>query len=149
MAHDFPEIAAYGDALRFALEAEQACADFAAAAGVVAPSQEWQDLLEEIVCTHDDRVQKLTVQTGQLGGKAAASAGSLTGTAYLGVLDAEPETHWPAAVEQLIRAEEDAARYHEEFAMQCADPLELQARLFGKTAQQDRAYAAQLRKLLA
>ena len=62
MAHEFPEITAYGSALRFALEAEQACADFAAAAGVLAPDQEWQDKLEEIVCTHDDRVQKLMVQ---------------------------------------------------------------------------------------
>ena len=64
------------------------------------------------------------------------------------MLDAEPETSWPAVVEQLIQAEEDAARYHEEFAMQCADTLELQARLFGKSAQQDRAYAAELRELL-
>ena len=148
MAHEFPEITAYGSALRFALEAEQACADFAAAAGVVAPSQEWQDKLEEVVCTHDDRVQKLTGQQGLLGDKAAASAGSLRGIPYLGVLDAEPETSWPAAVEQLIQAEEDVARYHEEFAVQCANALELQARLFGKSAQQDRAYAAELRELL-
>ena len=148
MAHDFPEITAYGSALRFALEAEQACADFAAAAGVLAPTQEWQDKLEEIVCTHDDRVQKLMVQQGQLGDKAVAAAGTLKGDLYLGVLDAEPDTSWPGAAEQLISAEEDAARYHEEFAMQCSDALELQARLFGKTAQQDRAYAAELRRLL-
>ena len=148
MAHEFPEITAYGSALRFALEAEQACADFAAAAGVVAPDQEWQDKLEEVVCTHDDRVQKLMAQQGHLGARASASAGSLNGAPYLGVLDAEPETSWPATVEQLIQAEEDAARYHEEFAMQCADTLELQARLFGKSAQQDRAYAAELKALL-
>jgi len=148
VAHEFPEITAYGSALRFALEAEQACADFAAAAGVVAPDQEWQDKLEEIVCTHDDRVQKLMAQQGQLGERASANAGSLKGGPFLGVLDAEPETSWPAAVEQLIQAEEDAARYHEEFAMQCADTLELQARLFGKSAQQDRAAAAELRELL-
>ena len=148
MAHEYPEITAYGSALRFALEAEQACADFAAAAGVVAPDQEWQDKLEEVVCTHDDRVQKLMAQQGNLGDRSSAPAGSLKGTLYLGVLDAEPETSWPAAVEQLIQAEEDAARYHEEFAMQCADTLELQARLFGKSAQQDRAYAAELRELL-
>ena len=148
MAHDFPEITEYGSALRFALEAEQACADFAAAAGVLAPTQEWQDKLEEIVCTHDDRVRKLMAQQGQLGGKAAAPAGTLKGAPYLGVLDAEPDTGWPGAAKQLIAAEEDAARYHEEFAMQCSDTLELQARLFGKTAQQDRAYAAELRALL-
>jgi hypothetical protein len=148
VAHDFPEITAFGPALRFALEAEQACADFAASAGVLAPTQEWQDKLEEIVCTHDDRVQKLGSQRGQAGERSSAPAGSLSGAPYLGVLDAEPEAHWPAAVEQLIQAEEDAARYHEEFAVQCAETLALQARLFGKSAQQDRAYAAELRELL-
>ncbi len=148
MAHEFPEITAYGSALRFALEAEQACADFAAAAGIVAPDQEWQDKLEEVVCTHDDRVQKLMMQQTGADTRASAPAGSLKGGPYLGVLDAEPETSWPAAVEQLIQAEEDAARYHEEFAMQCADALELQARLFAKSAQQDRAYAAELRERL-
>lgn len=148
MAHDFPEITGYGAALRFALEAEQACADFAAAAGVLAPTQEWQDKLEEISCTHDDRVQKLMAKQGALGERASASAGSLRGEPYLGTLNAEPATSWPAAAEQLVRAEEDAARYHEEFAMQCADSLALDARLFGKTAQQDRAAAAELRVLL-
>jgi hypothetical protein len=93
-------------------------------------------------------VQKLMAQQGRVADGALAPAGSLKGGPYLGVLDAEPETTWPAAVEQLIQAEEDAARYHEEFAMQCADTLELQARLFGKSAQQDRAYAAELRALL-
>jgi hypothetical protein len=148
VAHEFPEITAYGAALRFALEAEQACADFAAAAGVLAPTQEWQDKLEEIVCTHDDRVQKLMAQ--QQGGEDLATrpAGSLQGAPYLGTLDAEPATSWPEAVEQLIVAEEDAARYQEEFAMQCADVLELKARLFGKSAQQDRAAAAELREML-
>lgn len=148
MAHDFPEITGYGAALRFALEAEQACADFAAAAGVLAPTQEWQDKLEEVVCTHDDRVQKLTARLGALGDRASAPAGSLRGAPYLGALDAEPATTWPAVVEQLAAAEEDAARYHEEFAMQCADELELDARLFGKSAEQDRAAAAELRELL-
>jgi hypothetical protein len=148
VAHDFPAITAYGSALRFALEAEQACADFAAAAGVLAPTQEWQDKLEEIVCTHDDRVQKLMAQQGDLGDKAGAPAGTLSAGPYIGTLDAEPATGWPAAVEQLIAAEQDAARYHEEFAMQCAGTLELKARLFGKTAHQDRAYATELRELL-
>ena len=148
MAHDFPEITGYGAALRFALEAELACADFAGAAGVLAPTQEWQDKLEEVLCTHDDRVQKLMAKQGALGERAAAPAGTLQGAPYLGTLDAEPATGWPEAVEQLAQAEEDAARYHEEFAMQCADVLELDARLFGKTAQQDRAAAAELRELL-
>jgi hypothetical protein len=148
VAHAFPEITAYGAALSFALEAEQACADFAAAAGVLAPTQEWQDKLEEVVCTHDDRVQKLMAKAGQLGDKASAPAGTLKREPYLGTLDAEPAVSWPAVVVQLAQAEEDSARYHEEFAMQCADTLELQARLFGKSAQQNRAYAAELRELL-
>jgi hypothetical protein len=148
VAHKFPEIVAYGAAFRFALEAEQACADFAAAAGVLAPTQAWQDKLEEIVCTHDDRVQKLMANQGQLGDAAGVPVTELDGGAYLGTLDAEPETSWPAVAEQLIRAEEDAARYHEEFALQCADTLELRARSFGKSAQQDRAAAAQLREML-
>jgi hypothetical protein len=148
VAHDFPEITGHGAALRFALEAEQACADFAAAAGVLAPTQEWQDKLEEIVCTHDDRVQKLMAKSGALGDRAAAAAGTLQGAPYLGALDAEPATSWPQVAEQLAQAEEDAARYHEEFAMQCADELELDARLFGKTAQQDRATALEIRELL-
>lgn len=149
MAHDFPEITSYGAALRFALEAEQACADFAAAAGVLAPTQQWQDKLEEIVCTHDDRVQKLMAQLQSDAGVADAPAGSLEGAPYLGTLDAEPVTNWPGAVDQLITAEVDAARYHEEFAMQCADELDLKVRAFGKSAQQDRAAAADLRAMLA
>jgi hypothetical protein len=148
VAHVFPEIDGYGSALRFALEAEQACADFAAAAGVLAPTQQWQDKLEEIVCTHDDRVQKLTAKQGVLDERAKAPAGTLEGGSYLGTLDAEPATDWPAVVEQLATAEEDAASYHDEFAVQCADVLALDARLFGKTAQQDRAIAAQIREML-
>ena len=96
MAHEFPEITTYGAALRFALEAEQACADLAAAAGVLAPTQEWQDKLEEIVCTHDDRVQKLMAQR-QGRRLATRPAGSLQGDPYLGTLDAEPATALRAA----------------------------------------------------
>ena len=47
MAHGFPDISGYGSALRFALGAEQACADLAAAAGVLAPDQAWRDKLDE------------------------------------------------------------------------------------------------------
>jgi len=148
VAHQFPETAAYGPALRFALEAEQACADFAAAAGVLAPTLEWQDKLEEIVCTHDDRVQKLMITQQEAAERLAAPVGSLDGADYLGTLDAEPLTTWPGAVEQLIQAEEDAARYHEEFAAKCAGLLQLRARAFDKSAQQDRAAAAELKEML-
>ena len=113
MAHEFPEITSYGSALRFALEAEQACADFAAAAGVLAPSQEWQDKLEEIVCTHDDRVQKLMAQQKGGGDLATRPAGSLQRLPLPRYARCRAGDSWPAAVEQLIQAEEDAGRYHE------------------------------------
>ena len=148
MAHRFPEIATYGAAFRFALEAEQACADFAAAAGVVAPDQVWRDKLEEIVCTHDDRVQKLSEKRQEAGEAALDPVGSLHAATYMGTLDAEPAASWPSAVEQLIKAEEDAARYHDEFAAQCGETLAARATLFAKSAAQDRAAAAELRELL-
>jgi hypothetical protein len=148
VAHQFPDITTYGAALRFALEAEQACADLAAAAGVLAPDQAWRDKLEEIVCTHDDRVAKLTATRQE----TEASAGApvvLDAGAYLGTLDAEPEVHWPGAVEQLARAEEDAGRFHDAFAAQCGDMLGRRATAFEKSAAQDRAAAAKLRGMLA
>ena len=148
MAHRFPDITSYGSALRFALEAEQACADLAAAAGVLAPDQIWRDKLEEVVCTHDDRVQKLGVLPIVAGAAAQEPIHSLESSAYLGTLDAEPVTTWPGAAEQLIRAEEDAARYHDAFAAECGAILGDRARSFAKSARQDRDYAAELRTLL-
>ncbi len=148
MAHQFPDITTYGAALRFALEAEQACADLAAAAGVIAPDQVWRDKLEEIVCTHDDRVAKLTA-TRQETEASAGVAVVLDAGAYLGTLDAEPEVHWPGAVEQLARAEEDAAGFHEAFVASCGELLGARKKAFEKSATQDRAAAAQLRDRLA
>ena len=148
MAHQFPQIVAYGSAFRFALEAEQACSDFAAAAGVLAPDQAWRDKLEEVVCTHDDRVAKLTVIRQEVNEMILEPIHSLKVADYLGTLDAEPATSWPAAAEQLIQAEEDTARYHEDFLTQCEKMLAGKARAFEKSAQQDRAYATQLREML-
>ena len=148
MAHQFPEIVAYGSAFRFALEAEQACADFAAAAGVLAPDQAWRDKLEEVVCTHDDRVQKLTVARQEVSAGVLEPIHALRVKDYLGTLDGEPATTWPAAVEQLIQAEQDTARYHEDFLTQCEAMLAGKARAFEKSARQDRAYAAELREML-
>ena len=147
MAHQFPDITTYGAALRFALEAEQACADLAAAAGVLAPDQMWRDKLEEIVCTHDDRVAKLTA-TREESGDHAGAAVKLDGSACLGTLDAEPAVSWPEVVEELARAEDDAARFHDDFAVHCAALLGDRARLFQKSATQDRAAGTQLRGLL-
>ena len=148
MAHQFPEIVAYGSAFRFALEAEQACADFAAAAGVLAPDQTWRDKLEEVVCTHDDRVQKLTVMRQEVNAGILEPIHSLHAGAYTGTLGAEPVTTWPAAAEQLIQAEEDTARYLEDFLTQCESVLAGKARAFEKSAKQDRACAAELRVML-
>jgi hypothetical protein len=148
VAHRFPDITAYGSALRFALEAEQACADLAAAAGVLAPDQAWRDKLEEVVCTHDDRVQKLNVLPIVAGPAAQQPVHALEGSAYLGTLDAEPVTTWPGAVEQLCQAEEDTARYHDAFAAECRAILGDRAKSFEKSAKQDRDYAAELRRLL-
>ena len=149
MARDFPEIVAYGSAFRFALEAEQACADLAAAAQVLAPDVAWQDKLDEVVCTHDDRVAKLAA--GRQEEAAASAAGpprGLDAAAYMGALDADAATSWPAGVEQLIRAEEDAARFHDDFVARYEGALAARARAFTKSAAQDRAVAEQLREML-
>jgi len=148
MAHQFCEIVAYGSAFRFALEAEQACADFAAAAGVLAPDQAWRDKLEEVVCTHDDRVEKLTRLRQQVNEMILEPIHSLDINAYLGTLEAEPATSWPAAVEQLIQAEEDTAHYHDDFVAQCEQILAASAHVFKKSAKQDRATAEELKRLL-
>jgi hypothetical protein len=148
MAHQFPEIVAYGSAFRFALEAEQACADFAAAADVLAPTQAWHDKLEETICTHDDRVAKLTVIRQEVNEMILEPIHSLDGATYLGTLDAEPATSWPAVALQLIQAEEDTAQYHEDFVMQCEQILANSARAFKKTAKQDRAAAEELKSML-
>ena len=68
--------------------------------------------------------------------------------AYLVTLNAEPATSWPAAAEQLIQAEEDTARYLEDFLTQCESVLAGKARAFEKSAKQDRACAAELREML-
>ena len=142
MAHQFPEIVAYASAFRCALEAEQACVDFATAAGVLAPDQAWRDKLKEVVCTHDDRVAKLRVTKQEVNEMILEPIHSLDVYAYLGTLDAEPATSWPAAALQLIQAEEDTARYQEDFVAQCEEMLAASAGAFKKTAKQDRACAA-------
>jgi len=144
----FPEIVAYGSAFRFALEAEQACADFAAAAGVLAPTDEWRDKLEEVVCTHDDRVQKLTIIRQEVNEMTLEPIHTLDGPSYLGTLDAEPAGAWPDVVIQLVQAEEDTARYHEDFVTEADDVLAASARAFKKAAKQNRAAATELKEML-
>ena len=148
MAHQFQEIVAYGSAFRFALEAEQACGDFAAAGVALAPTPQWQAKLEELVCTHGDRVQKLTRIRQEVNEMILEPITSLDVNEYVGTLDAEPAASWPAVALQLIQAEEDTARYHDDFVRNCEDILAASAGAFRKSARQDRAAAEALKSLL-
>jgi hypothetical protein len=149
VARIFPEIVAYGSAVRFALEAEEACADLAAAGGLLAPDDTWRDKLETLLCTHDDRVAKLTLIRQEVNEMILEPIHSLDRGAYLGTLDAEPATSWPEIALQLAAAEDDTARYHEDFVRSCEEILAASARAFKKAATQDRAAAAELREMLA
>ncbi len=148
MAHRFPEINAYGSAFGFALEAEQACADLAAAAQVLAPTPEWHEKLDEVICTHDDRVQKLTTIRQEVNEMILEPIHTLDGTQYMGALDTDPATTWPEVVEQLIKALDDTARFHEDFVRECEQILAASVRAFKKAAKQDRERAEELRALL-
>ena len=61
----------------------------------------------------------------------------------------DPATTWPAVVTQLIAAERDAARYHDDFVRRCEDVLAASSRAFTKAAGQDRTAADELSELLA
>jgi hypothetical protein len=148
VARQFPEVVAYGSAFRFALEAEGACADIAAAADAQAPDPVWRSKLDELVSAHRDRVEKLTVIRQEVNEMILEPIHSLDGSDYLGTLDRDPDDGWPAVLEQLIQAEEDTARYHEDFVTQCEDVLAASARAFKKAAKQDRAAAEELREML-
>jgi hypothetical protein len=149
VAHRFPEIVAYGSAFRFALEAEEACADLAAAADALAPDAAFHAKLEELTCAHTDRVEKLTLIRQEVNEMILEPIHSLDAADYLGTLDAEAAESWPAVLEQLIDAECDTARYHEEFVATAADVLAASARAFKRAATQDRAAADELRGMLA
>jgi hypothetical protein len=149
VAHRFPQIVAYGSAFRFALEAEEACADFAAAADALAPEAAWHAKLEELTCAHRDRVEKLTLIRQEVNEMILEPIHALDGGAYLGTLDAEPAASWPAVLRQLIAAEEDTARYHEDFVQTAADVLAASSRAFTRAAKQDRQAAAELLGMLA
>jgi hypothetical protein len=149
VAHQFPQIVAYGSAFRFALEAEEACADLAAAAQALAPDAAWRDKLADLASAHRDRVEKLTLIRQEVNEMILEPINSLDGRTYLGVLDAEPAGAWPAVAHQLVRAEEDTARYHEDFVAAADDVLAASARAFKKAAKQDRQAAEELRTLLS
>jgi len=146
---DFPAIATFGTAFRFALEAEAAAAELAAAAEAHAPTQAWRTKLEELVCTHQDREAKLTVIRQEVNEMILEPLSGIDGSAFLAALGAEPAGRWPAAAEQVIRAEEEAAAFHEEFVAKAEDVLAASARAFKRAAKQEREAAAQLREMLA
>ena len=148
MARQFPEIVAYGSAFRFALEAEEACADFAAAAAAAAPDETRRTKLEELANSHRQRVGKLTVIRQEVNEMTLEPITGLDRHDYLGTLDSEPAGDWPTVLEQLIRAEEDTARYHDDFVAVAEDVLAASARAFKKAAKEDRAAAEELRTLL-
>jgi hypothetical protein len=147
VARDFPVILDFDSAYRFALEAELAGADFAAAAEVIAPDETWREKLEELTCSHDDRLQKLRARAATPAGAPAAWQ-DLDGAVPARVLGAEPATGWPAAAEQMAAVEDAIAAYHEAFAARAGDALGGDARLFVKSAEQARAAAAELRSML-
>lgn len=144
MARQFPEIISYTSAFSFALEAERACADFASSADVAAPDDTWRAKLEEIVCAHDDRVEKLAAKRQP----TDAPVRTLRAQEYLTALGSNPAATWPEVARQLIAAELETARYEEDFCRECAAALGDSARLFTKSAQQARACAAELQALL-
>jgi hypothetical protein len=144
VARQFPEITSYASAFSFALEAERACADIAAAADILAANETWREKFEEIVCAHDDRVEKLAAQRQA----ADVPVRTLHAQEYLPALGGEPAQTWPAIAQQLIAAELAAARFEEEFARECAAILGSSVRLFAKSAEQARTCAEELQALL-
>jgi hypothetical protein len=148
VARLFPEIVDYGSAFRFALEAEGACGDIAAAADAQAPDAAWRAKLEELTASHRDCVEKLTVIRQEVDEMTREPIHALDGAAYLGALDSDPSPTWPAVVEQLIAAQRDAARFHDDFVAQCKDVPAASSRAFRKAAKQNRAAADQLSEML-
>ena len=148
MARDFPSIENLGSAFRFALEAERAGADFAAAAGVIAPDVTWRATLEELLCAHDDRVEKLTTLRQQINETTLERPHSFDGSPYAAVLGGEPAVTWPAAGEQMAAVEDTIADYHEAFVAHAGDVLGPGTRAFAKAGVQARAAAEELRGLL-
>jgi len=148
VARDFPSIVNFGSAFRFALEAERAGADFAAAAGVIAPDTAWQAKLEELLCAHDDRVAKLTGLRGEIEEGSLEPLRGFDGSPYAAILGGEPAVTWPAAGEQMATVEDTIADYHEAFVTHAGEALGDQARAFAKAGAQARTAAEALRAML-
>ena len=148
MAREFPQIVNFGTAFRFALEAEAAAADQAAAASALAPTAEGKATLEDLCLAHRQRVDKLTVIRQEVN-EMILEPLAMDTSSYLAALAAEPADGWPAIGEQLLAGEQDAARFHEDFADHAADVLAASTRAFKRAARQEREAATRLRGLLA
>jgi hypothetical protein len=148
VARQFPTIVDAASAFRFALEAELAGADFAAAAEVIAPNEEWRAKLEELTCAHDDRLQKLRAREAAIGAASSDGWRDLDGAELARALAAEPATGWPAAAEQMAAVEDAVAACHEAFAARAGGELGDAAKLFAKAGEQARAAADELRLML-
>ena len=149
MAREFPQIVNFGSAFRFALEAEAAAAELAAAASAHAPSEAWQAKLDELVCTHQDREAKLRVIRQEVNEMILEPLSGFEAQPFIDALAAAPAPGWPDAAEQVIRAEEAAAGFHEHFVAMAEDVLAASARAFKKAARQEREAAEELRRMLA
>ena len=148
MARDFPEITNFGTAFRFALEAEGAAADIAAAAQGLAPDETWRARFEELVCTHEDRVSKFRTIRQEVNEMTLEPISDFDGRRYLATLTAEPAKSWPAAAEQVVAAEQDVAAFHEDFVAHAEDVLAASTRAFKRAAKQERQKAEELRGML-
>jgi len=148
VARDFPEITNFGTAFRFALEAEAAAGDIAAAAQGLAPDEAWRAKLEELACTHDDRVQKFRMIRQEVNEMTLEPISDFDGERYLAALTAEPARSWPEAAEQVIAAEDDVAAFHDDFVAHADDVLAAASRAFTRAAKQERQKAEELRGML-
>lgn len=148
MARDFPEITSFGTAFRFALEAEAAAGELAAAAQGLAPDEEWRGKLEELACTHEDRLGKFRLIRQEVNEMTLEPISDFDGAPYLAAVTAEPAGSWPEAAEQVIAAEEDVAAFHDDFVAHAEDVLGAAARAFRRAARQERQKAEELRGML-
>jgi hypothetical protein len=148
LTREFPQIVSFGSAFRFALEVEAAAGELAAAARGLAPDETWRAKLEELVGTHDARVSKLTTARQEVNEMILEPISGFDGSAYLKALGAEPVKEWPAIVEQLIEAEEEAAGFELDFVEHAEDMLAATGRVFKKAAKQNAAAATALREML-
>jgi hypothetical protein len=135
-------------AFRLATRAEKEAGDVAASAKDLSPSRIWRSKLERMARAHHDCVETLTAIPQRVAEMILQPSSSPDGGACLGALDSDPLMTWPSVIEQLIVAEQDAARCHDDVSVQYRDVLAASAHAFERAAKKDRAAAAELRSML-